>query len=235
MEDIEGVKKSQEDAVPDNQPMVEEDIQERNWKETNKLLKEQKAAIDRLAREKDEMVAMLQQMNNRPAQQEEEDDEIDVYSPDFGRKLERRLERAVEKTYAKIEEKKKNDPAYLEEQARKRYSDFDSVMTADNIDEIIKSNPLVHKSVMSSGAPLEAAYEFIKSSAAYQNKANQNSVTNRLVSEERKRLADNKAVPKSSNALPRSQAISNATGFSRMSKEQMEEVHRDTLRIKRGR
>ena len=235
MEDQLGVN-SQEVAEPAEQPVQQsmEELQAQNWSETRALLKEQKAAMDRLAREKEEMAAMLQQALQKP-QQVEEDEEIDVYSPDFGRKLERKLEKAVEKTYEKMEQKRRNDPAYLEEQARKRYSDFDQVMNPENIDTIIKSNPLVHKAVMASGAPLEAAYEFIKSSAVYQNKAGVKTTTERLVNEEKAKFASNQSKPKSPNSLPRSQAISAVSGFGRLTKDQAKEIHAETLRIKRGR
>jgi hypothetical protein len=227
----------QEVAEPVDAPVqpTQEEQQAQNWREVNKLLHEQKAAIERLAREKEEMAALMQQAFQKPPQQEEEDEEIDVYSPDFGRKLERKLEKAVEKTYEKIEQKRKNDPAYLEEQARKRYTDFDQVMTPEHIDTIIKSNALVHKSVMASGSPLEAAYEFIKASAAYQGKQSSKNVTQRLVSEEKARFDENQAKPKSSHSVGRSQAISAVSGFGRLTKEQAAEIHAETMRIKRGR
>lgn len=236
MEQQLGVNEQEVAEPAENQNIRSEtDIQAENWRETRQLLKEQKAAIERLAAEKAEMQAMLQQAFTKP-QQEEEDEELDVYSQDFGRKLERKLERAVEKTYEKIENKRRSDPSYLEEQARKKYSDFDAVMTPENIDTIIKSNPIMHKAVMASGAPLDAAYELIRSSAAYQAKASKtNGTAARHAAEERQKMADNAAKPKSSNALPRSQAISAVHGFGRLTAEQAREIHADTMRIKRGR
>ena len=236
MEDQLGVNE-QIGAESAEQPVqqTQEEIQAQNWTETRRLLAEQKAAIERLAREKEEMQAMMQQAFQRPPRQEEEDEEMDVYSPDFGRKLERKLEKAVEKTYEKIEQKRKSDPTYLEEQARKKYSDFDQVMTTEHIDTIIKSNPLVHKSVMASGQPLEAAYEFIKASAAYHNKQGAKNVTQRLVSEEKARFEQNQTKPKSPNSVGRSQAISAVSGFGRLTREQAAEIHAETMRIKRGR
>lgn len=227
----------QDVATPDESQNIrsESETQADNWRETRQLLKEQKAAIERLAAEKAEMQAMLQQAFTKP-QQEEEDEELDVYAQDFGRKLEKKLERAVEKTYEKIETKRRNDPSYLEEQARKKYSDFDAVMTPENIDTIIKSNPIMHKAIMASGAPLDAAYELIRSSAAYQTKAGKATGTAaRYAADERQKLAENATKPKSSNALPRSQTISAVSGFGRLTKEQAAEIHAETMRIKRGR
>lgn len=214
-------------------PEVQEDPQEKNWRETNRILKEQKAAIERLAREKEEMAHEMRQVLQglQKPQAEEEDDEIDVYAPDFGRKLERKVERAIEKTHARLEEKRRSDPAYLEEQARKRYADFDSVVTSENIDSIIKSNPIVHRSVMASGAPLEAAYEFIKSSAAFQSKQSASTLTQKLASDDRRKLAENSSKPKSAASMPRSTAVSSAAGFRRLTKEQCAEINRDTNRI----
>jgi hypothetical protein len=213
---------------------IQEDAQAANWREVNKLLKEQKAALEQHAREKEELKYMLQQAIQKP-QVEEEDEEIDIYAEDFGSKLERKLERAVEKTFDKIEKKKKNDPVYLENQARKKFSDFDSVMTPEHIDTIIKSNPLVHQAVMASGAPLEAAYQLISQSALYQSKQTKSNTSARLVAEERQKLAENLGKPRSSNSVPRSQAISAVHGFGRLSAAQAKEIHAETLRIKRGR
>lgn len=232
MEDQLGVNEQDTAAPVDAPETTQEDAQAQNWREVNRLLKEQKAAIDRISREKEEMAAMLQQAFQKP--QQEEDDELDVYSPDFGTKLEKKVSRAIEKSYEAYEQKKRSDPAYLEEQARKKYSDFDSVMTNENIDSIIKSNPLVHKSVMASGAPLEAAYEFIKSSAAYQSKVAP-TVSQKLAADERKKMAEKQATPKSAASVPRSQAISNVMGFPRLTPSQAAEIHAETLRIKRGR
>jgi len=223
----------QELAAP-VEAQVQEDPQAQNWREVNKLLKDQKAAIERLAREKEELAYTLQKAFQKP-QEEEEDEPIDPYSENFGSQLEKKVSRAIEKTYDKIEQKKKSDPAYLEEQARKKYSDFDRVMTSDNIDQIIKSNPLVHQSVMASGDPLAAAYAIITASAAFQNQQQKSNATQRIVAEERAKLADNQSKPKSPNAIPRSQTISGLSGFGRLTKEQAAEIHAETMRIKRGR
>lgn len=218
-------------------PEIEQDSQATNWREANRIIKEQKAANERLIREKEELALEMRQFLQgiQKPQAEEEDEEIDVYAPDFGRKLDRVVERAIEKTHAKLEQKRMSDPAYLEEQARKRYPDFDSVVTSENIDVIIKSNPLMHKAISSSGAPLDAAYEFIKSSAAFQSKQGASSITQKLVSEERQKLAANNSKPKSAASIPRSTAMSAVSGFGRLSKEQAAEINRETNRILRGR
>lgn len=225
---------TQEVATP-AETTVQNDVQADNWREVNQLLKEQKAAIERQERENAELKSMLQQALTKPPQ-EEMDEPMDVYAEDFGQKLERKLERSVEKALLKVEEKRRNDPAYLEEQARKKYSDFESVMTPENIDTIIKSNPLVYNAVMNSGKPLDAAYELIKGSAAYQSKLPKaTSTMDRLAQEERQKLAENANKPKSPHQAARSQTISNVMGFRRLSPSQAAEVHAETLRIKRGR
>ena len=223
---------TEEQLVAEAEP-IQEDPQEKNWREVNRILKEQKQAIDRLAMEKQELAGML--TNFMQPKQADEEDDLDVYSPDFGKKLEKKLEKAVYKTYEQIEQKRKSDPAYIEEQARKKYSDFDSVVTSDNIDTIIKSNPLVHEAIMSSKRPLEAAYEFIKNSAAYVQKSSASSTMQRLAQDDRKKLAEKQSAPKSPLSVPRSTAMSGISGFGKMTKEQMEEINRDTNRILKGR
>lgn len=215
-----------------------EEIQTDNWRETRELLAEQKAVMERLTRENAELRQNVQYAMNQPQQRASEDDDgpLDVYAEDFDKKLERKLEKTIERTYEKIEQKKKSDPAYLEAQAKAKYNDFDAVMTPDNIDTIIKSNPLVYNAVMQSGQPLEAAYALIKGSAAYQSKQQKPMTTmDRLAGEERQKMAENASKPKAPQQLARSQTISNVMGFARLTPSQAAEVHAETLRIKRGR
>lgn len=234
MEDQLGANE-QEAAEPATSQPSEHEVQTANWRETRDLLKQQKAAMERLERENAEQRALLAQAFQRPAQQEEEDDEIDVYSEDFGKKLERKVQRSVERAYENIEKKRKSDPDYLEAQARKQFSDFDDVMTPEHIDSIIKSDPLMHKTIMASPDPLIAAYKFIKKSADYVIKKQPLSAPDRRVEESKAALAKNLAAPKSPNSAGRSQAISSVHGFGRLTAEQAKEIHAETMRIKRGR
>ena len=234
MEDQLGANE-QDVAEPATNEPSEQEIQAVNWRETRELLKQQKAAMERLERENAEQRAMLAQAFQRPVQQEEEDDEIDVYSEDFGKKLQRKVERSVERAYENIEKKRKSDPEYLEAQARKQFSDFDEVMTPEHIDSIIKSDPLMHKTIMASPDPLIAAYKFIKRSADYVAKKQPLSASDRRAEESKAALAKNLAAPKSPNSTARSQAISAVHGFGRLTPEQAREIHAETMRIKRGR
>lgn len=233
MEDQLGAN-AQESAEPATNQPSEKEIQTDNWRETRDLLKEQKAAIGRLERENAEQRAMLAQAFYKPPV-EEEDDEIDVYSEDFGKKLQRKVERSVERAYENIEKRRKSDPDYLEAQARKQFSDFDEVMTQEHIDSIIKSDPLMHKTIMSSPEPLVAAYKYIKRSADYAAKQQPLLSTDRRVEENKAALTKNLAAPKSPNSAPRSQAISSVHGFGRLTAEQAKEIHAETMRIVRGR
>lgn len=233
MEDQLGANE-QDVAEPATNEPSEQDIQAANWRETRDLLKQQKAAMERQERENAELRAMLAQTFQKPPA-EEEDDEIDVYSEDFGKKLQRKVERSVERAYENIEKKKKSDPEYLEAQARKQFSDFDDVMTPEHIDSIIKSDPLMHKTIMASPDPLIAAYKYIKRSADYVAKKQPLSAPDRRVEESKAALAKNLAAPKSPNSAGRSQAISSVHGFGRLTAEQAKEIHAETMRIKRGR
>ncbi len=234
MEDQLGAN-AQEAAEPATNMRSEQEVQADNWRETRDLLKQQKAAMERQERENAELRAMLAQTLHKPSQEEEEDDNIDVYSEDFGKKLERKVQRSVERAYDNIEKKKKSDPDYLEAQARKQFSDFDNVMTPEHIDSIIKSDPLMHKTIMSSPDPLVAAYKYIKRSADYAAKQQPLSAPDRRIEESKAALAKNLAAPKSPNSASRSQAISSVHGFGRLTAEQAKEIHAETMRIKRGR
>lgn len=156
----------------------------------------------------------------------EDDDGLEVKKAKeiFSKSLEKAIPKAVKKALEDHEKKQKSDPVYLENEARKRHSDLDEVLAQENIDAIINKVPAVHQAILSSPDPIEAAYQFISNSAAFERK--KQSRSSDMV--EKAKLQENLKKPKSPNQLSQNQAVSStpattAGGFSRLTKQQQKE------------
>lgn len=203
----------------------EQSFQDRNWAQVREVMKEFKQESARKDQTIEELRQTIQKfMEPKPAPEEDpwaglgDDDLLEVSKAKQA--VAKEAERAARRAMEERTRKERSDPAYLEREARSRHSDFDSVVTPEHIEAIIKSDPLVHQSIMRADDPIEAAYRFISKSAEYHRRQSASKVD--MV--EKAKLKENQTKPKSPNELSRSQGVTSAVGFGRLSKQQQREL-----------
>lgn len=108
-----------------------------------------------------------------------------------------------------------------EERSRFRHSDYDSVVSKENIEELLKDKT-IDQTLRNSPNPYEAAYTMIKNSYSYNQKMQQSQKR----AAEADRIQKNLSKPASSNAIA-SKAISEANNFAVMNEEMRKELFRE--------
>lgn len=216
---------------PENQPSEQEDVspnpQAEHFRQMRDALKESREQTARHQSEIEQLKHAFAQSSNAKAPEDnpwaglEPTELIEVAkAQEIFAKV---ADKAAEKKYRELRQKENSDPAYLEERAKNKHDDFDSVMTAEHIDAIIKANPLVHQGLMRSDDPIEAAYQFIKNSSHFVSK--QKKTSNFMT--EKAKVKDNQTKPKSPNELSQTQGMVTTSNFPRLTKEQKKELWTD--------
>jgi len=163
------------DAPQNNQEMqapTEEDLQARNIREM-RLIKE------KAERERDEAYALLQQMKNKteaptppPAPEPEEDFSLDVSESELveGKHLSK-----VAKKIKKLEQQLQSyqqatTSATVETKLKQKYSDFDKVVSKENVEALVRDYPELGDTLRSSKdlySQAVSAYTMIKQLGVY--------------------------------------------------------------------
>lgn len=210
-----------------------EDTQSRDWRGMRNALKEAKETSRRQQQELEDIRYSLR--NREKAAEPEvdpwagmEDDEV-MEVKKAKTVMSKAIQRETKKAVEEALQRQKSDPRYLEQEARRRYSDFDDVMSPENVSEIVLKIPSVHDAIMKGSDPIDAAYHFISNSKVYS--AKQSSKNNYELD---KAIHEDKASkPKSPNQLSKSQGVdskypaASANGFSRLTKEQQRALWTD--------
>lgn len=212
--------------IADSQQAETEDPQEKNWRGLREALRESKESARRSEQTIEELKQALQQAiqpraveeNDDPWEGLQEDDVLEVAKAK--KVVSREAERVAKKAVAEALKKQQSSPEALEASARSKYKNFDDVMSQENIETIIKTNPLVHQTVMRSANPIEAAYHFIANSAAFERKAQ--SKVNTMV--DKAKIQENLQKPKNPNQIAANQDATSTVGFARLSKQQQKEL-----------
>lgn len=215
---VEATEAQPKEAVPT--PTSE--IQDRNWKEARQLLEEQRRRIEE-----------LQGMVSRSAAPapKEEVDELDQMAPDdivTAKQMRKYAERVAEQAVQKAMKRSAADT--MEERVRARYSDYDSVVTKENVDELTRDDPALRKTLQSLAAaaqrgedvdPYSLAYSLIKKTKGSTEKEDMS-----RVKRDADQLAKNSAKPVSSNAI-KSAPLSDAHTYANLSKEDKERYFKE--------
>ncbi|MHB1059860.1 MAG: hypothetical protein ACYC0F_18460 [Rhodanobacter sp.] len=185
--------------------------------------------IIKMSRETNERLAQeLNQLRQSNIPKEDEDDpwkdlddnealEVSQAKKIFQKQAQKLAKKAAEEAVSKIQ----SNPNYLEDRARGRYKDFDDVMSQENIQQIINSDPVLHRTIMKSEDPIEAAYKIISRSADYdKRKAEKN---NKYMADKAK-LQEIQSKPKNPNNVIVPSDATSAVGFGRLSKNQQKEL-----------
>jgi len=208
--------------------------QAENWKRANEALREAREREARQSQQIESLTKTVEQLIQSKQAPEVEDDpwlgldddeafEVRKAKEVVSKAIPKAVKKALEEHTKKLQEderKVRTSPDYLEKQARSKYEDFDQVMTNENIDDIIKKVPSVHKAILQGEDPIDAAYQFIISSSAYERKK-QVKQTNMV---EKAKFAENQTKPKSPNQTAVNQNATAANNFGRLTKDQQKEL-----------
>lgn len=129
--------------------------------------------------------------------------------------------RHVQKAAEKIAEKKiqefwqKQQQEQLPRLAKQKFSDFDEIVSADNVKKLEQEHPDLAAGLSHSPDPFSATYKVIKMMYGQPKKENPS------LKEEVEKLEENAKKPQSINTIGRSSALSNANSFAKKDKNQL--------------
>lgn len=184
-----------EDTVEQAAPrhFIEEDPQERNWKQARQVMQEQKRQIEELA-------SQLNQMKHVPQQPEEEElDDHEFIRASHLKKYHQKLQNELAQKNAEL----------AIERLRMKYSDFDEVVSEPNLRQLRENEPEIAQSLLAlQGDPVAqatAAYKMLKK-LEYSGDAPMQST--------KKRIQENLSKPGSAQGVKKTSALSDANRFS---------------------
>lgn len=127
----------------------------------------------------------------------------------------------VERRAAQIAEKKVREILAKQEQERlpdlvkKRYPDFDEVVSKANIEKFEKENPDLARAFSQAKDPYTATYTYLKATQASKKPKDP------VAMEEAEKIKENENKPVSANAVGRGGALKSANAFQKRSKEDL--------------
>ena len=225
-------------VVEEPQQQVEEKI-ESNKEYNMRMMRERLEAAERRSLELERMIQ--QNMNqNQPSQKIELIDEYDGSDLEDDSFAEgKHLKKTVKSVNAKINELKKlhqqTQVQQIELQLRSAFSDFDKVVSAENLEKLKQNKPFLYKSIISNPDLYEkgqAAYDIIKNSTFYADKNKYEDVD--------KRIEQNKNKPRSiANVSPQTSdtPLAKIGDYDRriLTEERKAEIRRQVEEAKRNR
>lgn len=171
-----------------------ENSQDRNWAEARKALKE-------LRQQNEELRAYVAQMNSKQEQNNEEE-----VSPDDWI-TQKNLQKQLESLRAEMRAK---EAETVMDRLKARFSDFDDVVTQENVDYLKEHDPELAMSIQSlAHDPFQqgmAAYKLLKKTDFY---------LNRDIMKEKKQIEANLSKPPSVNQVRQSNPLAEANKFDR--------------------
>jgi len=185
---------AQTEAIQEEKKPVE-NSQDRNWAEARKALKELRA-------QNEELRAYVSQMNIQKQNPQEEEN----ISPDDWI-TQKNLQRELQSLRAEMRAKEADT---VMDRLKSKFSDFDDVVTQENVDYLKEHDPELAASIQSlSGDPYQqglAAYKLLKKTDYY---------LNRETMKEKKQIENNLNKPPSVNQVRKSGALAEANRFDR--------------------
>lgn len=183
------------DPAPIAQPEPpKEDIQERNWKQARARMDEQNRQIQILNHELE-----LVRRSQAPKEPVEEE-----YLTDSERKLDQKIKHLERK----IQEKEAKENDYVVDRLRSKYSDFDEVVSPENIAYLKQNNAALARALSSlKDEPYEqglAAYDALRKTEWFQQ---------RHTMQDKAKLDQNVKKPMSVQAVRKQGALSEANTF----------------------
>lgn len=208
-----------------------EKAQDDNWRQMRHRLGE-------IERENQELKQYLSSINKQSEQLEQED-YLDIKDDDFVegkhvKKYVKSIQRDLQETKKALQEfNRQSAETTAEIRLKTQFSDFDSVVTKENIQALASSKPSLYRSIMANPDLYDrgfSAYEMIKNSGVIQDK----------YLDVDKRIEDNKNKPKSAsvmNAQASESPLSRTGDYDRrvLTEERKEQLRRQVEEAKRNR
>lgn len=221
-----------QDQKPDQE--VQKTKDEISKENSLRILRERAEAAERRALEVEQLLRSQQQ-----PQQIEEEDDFDIKDEDYveGKHVKkpiRKLQKELKETQKKLEEQRQYfASATAETRLKSQFSDFDSVVTEENIKKLATTKPALYRSMMANPDLYDkgyTAYEMIKYSGVYSDE----------YSEQDQKLEQNKSKPRSSSAAaPQVQEnpLARTADYDRrvLTEERKEQLRRQVEEAKRNR
>lgn len=164
--------------------------QDRNWKQAREQLEELKRHTQRLEAEN----AKLRQPSPPPEEEISAADE-DLSTVGLTKKM---IKREAQKIAQEMLQKKEADDA--EKWARVKFSDYDAVVSNDNLQRLVQTAPEVARMLMANPDPV-AAYKLLKAMG--------------VDAAESVQLKENQQKPRSAQAVGQASALSQANAFAK--------------------
>ena len=207
-----------EGQSPDSQERSEPQrgSSEYNFREMRRIIERQQYEIDELKTSR---------------QQPEEPEEPEEFIPDDEIPNARQVRKLIEKEAHKKAQAllKQRDLERYEQRLKQKYNDFDSVVTKENVEELVHGNQrllnqLVRLNKEDPEEASELAYELIKKSAFWSEKARKPSKGDEL----KKKAAANSAKPVSSSAIGSTPTpLQSVSNFKMLSDEEKHKLWRE--------
>lgn len=187
--------------VPAEQPAPKADDQrEYNFR----LIRERAEAAERRAQELERLIQANMAPQQQPQKPLEEDDDLGISDDSYVeakqlKKYVKSIKQELKETKQKFEEyHKKNSLDQAEVRLKSQFTDFDAVVTQENLEKLAATKPALYRSIMANSDIYDrgyTAYELLKNSG----------MSDKNYERQDKRLEDNKAKPRSaSNVAPQS-------------------------------
>lgn len=211
------------ESSSNNQPEETKEAQEpsEGSKEYNWRQMEEKHAKDR---EQDKRriweLEQKQQQEQEALKIQKENEELKLEKDDlitYGQ-VDDLIEKTAEKKARAIfqDEFQKAERAKQPKLVRQKYSDFDKIVTEDNIEKLKKEDPELERLIMLSNDPWERTYKEIRRSEFYKStQANKESA---------EKIAENSKKPVSSNSFGKQRPLSYANDYAKGSPELWDEM-----------
>ena len=230
---------TEQPQAPAVQETQQEEKIESNKEYNMRMMRERLEAAERRSIELERMI----QQNMNPNQQSQkielidEDDDLDLDDDSFAEG--KHLKKTYKTVNKKINELKKlhqqTQLQTIEMQLRNKYNDFDSVVSAENLEKLKQDKPFLYKSIISNPDLYEkgqAAYDIIKNSVFYAEKNRYEDVD--------KRIEQNRNKPRSiANVAPQTAdtPLAKVGDYDRriLTEERKAEIRRQVEEAKRNR
>lgn len=202
------IEPGQEQETAEEQKPTHEEIQEQNWKSARSRMEEQTRQINEQHRLMSQMANELENLRKMQTTKVQEPDEDEEYLTDSEKKLNRKIRSLEQKLDQQVITKRQMSIQEADEALREKLSDYDEVMSPQNLEFLKKNNRALFKAISSlEKDPYEqglAAYDALKSTSWFQSRASM---------ADKEKLEQNIKKPMSVQAVRKQSPLSEANKF----------------------
>jgi chromosome segregation ATPase len=194
---------SEAEQAPIQSETSKEEGQDKNWKAARARMEEQSRRISDQERHIDLLTRDLQQLRHAVPKQEEPEEDISEFT-----ESEKRLYREIKSLKGELHQTKAKESTYVVDRLRAKYTDFDEVVTPENIEYLKTNNAALAKALgRLQDDPYEqglAAYDALKTTEWYKQ---------RHTMHDKAKVETNSKKPMSVQSVRKQGALSEANTF----------------------